>query len=175
MSCCRNFALGAVIQTEQMSPRLGQDTGVNWRKQARLARQAVGEYQRHTGRMYLFPRRGVVGFPRNLCGPARPSGSLAEERRGKNQSFITFGISVELPSSLVDKSCHAYFADEKVGSERVVCPRSSRYLVRKPKLCLVQSVFKAHELSARTCCLTGRNCRNLPFKKLQQRDFRSEL
>ena len=47
MSCWRNSALRAVIQTEQMSARLGQDTGVNWRKQAKLARQAVGKHQRH--------------------------------------------------------------------------------------------------------------------------------
>lgn len=62
LSRWRNFALGAVIQTEQMSPRLGQDTGVNRRKQARLARQAVGEQQRYTqAGSTRLQRRGAWG------------------------------------------------------------------------------------------------------------------
>lgn len=90
LSRWRNFALGAIIQTEQMSPRLGQDTGVNRRKHARLARQAVGEQQRYTQAGSTCLQHHGVGVPTEpLCGPACPSGFLAEERRGENQPFIT--------------------------------------------------------------------------------------
>ena len=48
--------------------------------------------------------------------------------RGEERTSLSLlMISVELPSSLVEKRCHAYFADEKLGSKRLVCPRSSRY------------------------------------------------
>lgn len=103
LSRWRNFALGAIIQTEQMSPRLGQDTGVNRRKHARLARQAVGEQQRYTQAGSTCLQHHGVGVPTEPLCPACPSGFLAEERRGREPAFHYLTISAELPSSLVDK------------------------------------------------------------------------